>query len=203
MGRQLQYLRIKAFWNVPTALAYVTSLENIAARLISRTPQFVKKLHLLKVRMPSHEEAAIDAHSRSALSNAKHNLRYLYNPQSVTDAPTRRRTRAVLRLLRSSIIFVFWRLVRYAKYVAIGSLVATIGAGALGTFASGAGFVLAPTGIAGTIMAGSVWGLGKFAVRRIHKRWEKGHGYGEMEESIDERRGAVRRMETGPEAVPW
>jgi hypothetical protein len=106
-------------------------------------------------------------------------------------------------VLRSSLIFVFWRLVRYAKYVAIGSLVATIGAGALGTVFSGAAFVLAPTGIAGTIVAACVWGVGKFAVRRLHRRWEKGHGYGSLEEEVQERRSSVKRMETGPEAVPW
>lgn len=114
-----------------------------------------------------------------------------------------RRTRAALRVLRSSLIFVFWRVVRYAKYVAIGSLVATIGAGAIGTFVSGAGFVLAPTGIAGTIIASSIWGIGRFAVRRVKKRWGAGQGYGEAEERAEARRGRVAQMERGPEAIPW
>lgn len=144
---------------------------------------------------PVHEKAAIDVHSSSALTTAKQNLCYLYDPKTTIGAPTRRRTRAALRVLRSSLIFIFWRLVRYAKYVAIGSLVATIGAGALVTIFSGAAFVLAPTGIAGTIVAASVWGMGKFAVKRLHKRWEKGHGYGSLEEKI--------KQESGPEAVPW
>jgi hypothetical protein len=154
---------------------------------------------------PNHDEANIDAHSRSALTTAKHNLRYLYDPKTAQGAnlPTNRRTRATLRLLRSSLIFVFWRIVRYAKYVAIGSLVATIGAGALGTVFSGVGFVLAPTGIAGTIVAASVWGVGKLVVRRLGRRWERGHGYSEVEETREERRGSVKRMETGPDAVPW
>jgi hypothetical protein len=114
-----------------------------------------------------------------------------------------RRTRAALRVLRSSLIFVFWRVVRYAKYVAIGSLVATIGAGAIGTFVSGAGFVLAPTGIAGTIIASSVWGIGRFAVRRVKKRWGAGHGYGEAEERAETGRTRVAQLERGPEAIPW
>ncbi|OAL48377.1 hypothetical protein IQ07DRAFT_570993 [Pyrenochaeta sp. DS3sAY3a] len=147
-------------------------------------------------------DTEIDAHSRTALATTKANLRYLYNPQTSTGVSSRR-TRAVLRVLRSSLIFVFWRLVRYAKYVAIGSLVATVGAGALGTFVSGAGFVLAPTGIAGTIVAGTVWGVGRFAVRRVKRRWDSGRGYGEVEERGEERRGAVERMERGPEALPW
>ena len=148
------------------------------------------------------DEKAIDAHSRTALTTAKHNLRYLYDPATASSAPTRRRTRAFLRVLRSSLIFAFWRIVRYAKYVAIGSLVATIGAGAFGTVVSGAGFVLAPTGIAGTIIAASVWGVGKFVVRRVTKRWEKGHGYGAQEEVRQERMSGAMRMERGPEAVP-
>lgn len=154
---------------------------------------------------PIHEEAAIDAHSCSALTSAKHNLRYLYDPKNAgsSDLPSRRRTRAALRVIRSTIIFAFWRLVRYAKYVAIGTLIATIGAGAFGTVVSGAGFVLAPTGIAGTIVAGTIWGAGRYIVRRLHKRWEHGHGYGNMETEWDERRGAVKRMQAGPEAVPW
>jgi hypothetical protein len=154
---------------------------------------------------PNTDEVAIDAHSRSAFTTAKHNLRYLYDPKtaSPSDLPSRRRTRAALRVLRSTLQFVFWRLVRYAKYVAIGSLIATISAGALGTVVSGAGFVLAPTGIAGTIVAGSIWGAGRFVLRRLHNRWEHGHGYGEREGEWEERRGAVKRMQTGPEAVPW
>jgi hypothetical protein len=137
------------------------------------------------------DEKAIDAHSRTALTTAKLNLRYLYDPSTAGNAPTRRRTRAVLRVLRSSLIFAFWRIVRYAKYVAIGSLVATLGAGALGTVFSGAGFVLAPTGIAGTIVAASVWGVGKFVVNRL------------IEEARQERMSGVMRMERGPDAVPW
>lgn len=149
------------------------------------------------------DEKAIDARSSTALTTAKHNLRYLYDPSTASSAPTRRRTRALLRVLRSSLIFAFWRIVRYAKYVAIGSLVATIGAGALGTVVSGAGFVLAPTGIAGTIIAASIWGVGKFAVKRLGKRWERGHGYGEVEEARQERMSDAMKMERGPEDVPW
>jgi len=158
-------------------------------------------------RSPTHtsssDDIAIDTHSHSALATTKRNLRYLYNPKSAPNAIQSRRTRTVLRVLRSSLIFVFWRLVRYAKYVAIGSLVATIGAGAFGTVVSGAGFVLAPTGILGTVLAGSVWGVGRFVVRRLGHRWEHGRGYGEVEEEMDEHRGLEAREYRGPEAMPW
>ena len=152
----------------------------------------------------THDDIAMDAHSRSALATTKQNLRYLYDPKTAgAGAISSRRTRVALRALRSSLIFIFWRVVRYAKYVAIGSLVATIGAGAIGTFFSGAGFVLAPTGIAGTIIASSVWGIGRFAVRRVKRRWETGHGYGDAEEKAEARRNRVAQMERGPEAIPW
>jgi hypothetical protein len=80
---------------------------------------------------------------------------------------------------------------------------ATIGAGAIGTAVSGAGFILAPTGIAGTIIAASIWGVGKFALKRVRKRWDKGSGYGVQEETRQERMSGPMRMERGPDAVPW
>ncbi|KAF1847353.1 uncharacterized protein K460DRAFT_275570 [Cucurbitaria berberidis CBS 394.84] len=143
------------------------------------------------------QDKAIDAHSRSALASTKTNLRYLYDPKTAHGVNSRR-TRALLRVLRSSVIFIFWRVVRYAKYVAIGSLVATIGAGVFGTFVSGAGFVLAPTGILGTVVAGTTWGIGRLAVRRLRGRWDRGHGYGDAEQQRDE-----RLTQRGPEAMPW
>lgn len=152
--------------------------------------------------MPSpSDDTAMDAHSATALTTAKRNLRYLYSPSTTSNAPTRRRTRALLRVLRSSLIFAFWRVVRYAKYVAIGSLVATIGAGAFGTFVSGAGFVLAPTGVLGTVGAAAVWGVGRFAVRRVRGRWEK-RGY-VVEEGDVEREEREERVERRVEGMPW
>tara|TARA_R110002003_G_scaffold116_12_gene10148 strand:+ start:2978 stop:3457 length:480 start_codon:yes stop_codon:yes gene_type:complete len=154
---------------------------------------------------PTSEETLIDTHSRTALATTKRNLRYLYDPKSAPGAVSSRRTRIFLRAIRSSLIFVFWRLVRYAKYVAIGSLIATIGAGAFGTVVSGAGFVLAPTGIMGTVIAGSVWGVGRVVLRRVKRRWGDGHGrgYGEGEEMREEGRGWVAREHSGPDAMPW
>ena len=150
----------------------------------------------------------MDARSNSALASTRRNLRYLYDPKSAPNAVSSRRTRALLRVLRSSVIFAFWKIVRWAKYVAIGSFVATVGAGAFGTFVSGAGFVLAPTGIAGTIFAATVWGVGRFAVGRVKKRWGDGSGYEDEEEEEEEHAWRGRRrggtgMEYGFEAMPW
>ncbi|KAH7408617.1 hypothetical protein DE146DRAFT_606166 [Phaeosphaeria sp. MPI-PUGE-AT-0046c] len=151
------------------------------------------------------DETTIDAHSRSALATTKRNLRYLYNPTTASANISSRRTRALLRVVRSSFIFLFWRLVRYAKYVAIGSLIATLGAGAFGTVVSGAGFVLAPTGILGTVMAGSVWGVGKFVLRRVKGRWDARRGgfvdLDEEEEEMEEGRREVRFA--AAEEMPW
>lgn len=149
------------------------------------------------------DDAQIDAHSRTALATTKRNLRYLYDPKSAPNAISSRRTRILLRAVRSSLIFVFWRLVRYAKYVAIGSLVATLGVGAFGTFVSGAGFVLAPTGIMGTVLAGSVWGVGRVVLKRVKHRWDRGHGYGDEEEEVESSRSMMQRMEHGPDTMPW
>lgn len=149
-------------------------------------------------------EAAIDTHSRTALATTKQNLRYLYDPSTPSGAPPRRRTRALLRVFRSAILFLFWRLVRYAKYVAIGSLVATVGAGALGTLVSGVGFVVAPTGIAGTILAASIWGVGRWAARRVGRRLEArvGRGGGGGGEGV-QRVKRERERERDPEVLPW
>jgi hypothetical protein len=150
------------------------------------------------------EEATIDHHSRTALATTKRNLRYLYNPTSTSSQISSRRTRALLRVVRSSLIFLFWKFVRYAKYVAIGSLVATLGAGAFGTLVSGAGFVLAPTGVLGTVAAGSVYGAGKFVLRRVRKRWGERGGY--VDEDLEEEEmeeGRHRAWERDVDVMPW
>jgi hypothetical protein len=149
------------------------------------------------------DDTLVDTHSRTALATTKRNLRYLYDPKTAPNAIRSRRTRTLLRVIRSATIFLFWRLVRYAKYVAIGSLVATIGAGALGTVFSGAAFVLAPTGIMGTVMAGSVWGVGRLVLRRVKNRW--GHHGVEEEEMEDVARGRWERdvHGAGADAMPW
>ncbi|KAH7065875.1 hypothetical protein BKA63DRAFT_585887 [Paraphoma chrysanthemicola] len=146
------------------------------------------------------EESLIDTHSDRALARTRRNLRYLYSPSTSPSSPSSRRTRVFLRLIRSSLIFVFWRLVRYAKYVAIGSLIATLGAGAFGTVVSGAGFVLAPTGIMGTVLAGSVWGVGRVVLKRVGRRWDR--------RGVDEEEDEEMAVEEGGrgfevDAMPW
>lgn len=80
---------------------------------------------------------------------------------------------------------------------------ATVGAGAFGTVVSGAGFVLAPTGIAGTIVAASIWGVGNYAVNVAKTRWGKDGSYGEIDEARAQRIHSTTTLEPGPEAMPW
>lgn len=151
--------------------------------------------------MPS---TAIDhAPSHSARQTAKTNLQFLYDPNS-PNAPTRRRTRALLRTLRYALKFIFWRLVRYAKYAAVGALTAAIAGTAIGTVASGAAFVIAPTGIVGGAGAGLLWGLGKFGWRTLARKIRSGEAH-HADARADEKHdgGEVDPIKPPKMAEPW
>lgn len=158
----------------------------------------------------SADDIAVHQQSNSALINARRNFSYLVNPTS-TDRPARLRTRALLRTVRYVVQFVIWRLVRWAKYAAVGAVIAAIGTTALGTFVSGVGWVLAPPSIGASIVAMGIWTTGKFAARRFHNRWkETGKDAGEEQRERETDRpepittaGRGLGAETGPQAVPW
>ena len=125
------------------------------------------------------DDAAINQQSRSAFAAYHRNLHYLLAPSSSTQ-PARFRTRALLRSLHYLGKFILYRLVRYAKYAAVAFAVGAIGAGVFGSVVSGVGFIVAPTGILGSIAAAGVWGTGRFIARRAHKKWiERGGDAGE------------------------
>ena len=155
------------------------------------------------------DDKAISQQSTSALKNARRNFSYLLNPSTSTDRPGRLRTRALLRTFRYIAQFIIWRLVRWAKYAAVGMAVATVAATGFGTVVSGAGFVLAPTGIAGSIVAASVWGVGKYVARKASARWKQGGGdVGEekrerVRDGAREERMLSEGYEGGGRAVPW
>src|ERR1700753_4308513 len=111
-------------------------------------------------------DTAVEQQSNSALRSAKRNLNFLISPTNA-ERPARLRTRALLRTVRYIGQFVIWRLVRWAKYIAIGSLVAAVGATAIGGAVSGVAWVVAPTSIGASILAAGVWGAGRFAARRL------------------------------------
>lgn len=155
--------------------------------------------------------ARADAASKSALTKAKHNLAYLFNPQDTTHTPARLRTRAFLRTFRYIGTFVFWRLVRYGKYVLVGSVVAALSATAFGSFVTGVGWIVAPPTIAGTIGIGALWTVGKwgFARTKFGKKMEarvaggkQDQGAGTTTTSSTREDGQWRDVQ-GPRAVPW
>ena len=154
-------------------------------------------------------DTAIQQQSSSALVSAKRNLNYLFSPNSA-ERPGRFRTRALLRSVRYISQFIFWRLVRWAKYVAVGGLVAAIGATAIGGAVSGVAWIAAPTSIGASIFAAGVWGVGRFAARRLHARWTKHGGDvgAEVRERAEDQGSPVRSegsygLDVGPRAVPW
>ena len=158
-----------------------------------------------KAAQPS-DNTAVDQQSSSALVSAKRNFSYLINPDKAAH-PSRFRTRALLRTLRYVGIFVFWRIVRYAKYVAIASIVATVGAAASGVIAPFA-WLAAPPTMGAAIISASIWGVGKFGAKRLHKRWERtgkdeGRAQREAEETSPVKREGTWRDQTGPEAMAW
>ncbi|KAI4851574.1 hypothetical protein E4T44_02045 [Aureobasidium sp. EXF-8845] len=139
------------------------------------------------------EHTAAQATS-STLQTAKRNLQFLYDPSS-PNAPTKRRTRYILKTLRYTLKFLFWRLVRYAKYAAVGALTAAIAGTAIGSVVSGAAFVIAPTGIVGGAGVGLLWGLGKFGWRTLARRVRSGDVHG-VDARADERNEGLEEAET-------
>lgn len=162
-------------------------------------------------RSSNHDDAAVTQQSNSALKNAKRNFAYFIHPSSQNNArPARLRTRALLRTLRYVTQFILWRLVRWAKYVAVGTLVAAIGATAFGSVVSGVAWIAAPPTIGASVLAAGVWGTGKFAARRLHARWKTtGGDEGQaLRDGVDDAQSGVRvdggyGLDLGPRAVPW
>lgn len=137
--------------------------------------------------------------SSSALRSAKQNFQFLFSPDSPTSPrPARLRTRALLRSLRYIGIFIFWRVVRYAKYAVVGSVVAAVGASSV---FSGAAFVLAPPTILTSLGLGMVWAVGKWGFKKMHVGEM---GVAEVKESHQtvKKDGQWRDVQ-GPRATPW
>ncbi|KAH8816843.1 hypothetical protein F5884DRAFT_236623 [Xylogone sp. PMI_703] len=149
-------------------------------------------------------ETKANIRSSSALTSAKHNLHYLFSPNSPNaPRPIHLRTRALLRSLHYISVFIFWRIVRYAKYALVGSLVAAVGATAFGGVVSGVGFLLAPPTLLGSIGIGAIWAIGKWGFRRVRRPVTE-MGVREVEGSRQGvRQDGQWRDISGPRAVPW
>ncbi|KAL7422493.1 hypothetical protein Q5752_003141 [Cryptotrichosporon argae] len=83
--------------------------------------------------------------SASRLERARVNAAYLALGGRAAQAPASLATRSALTSLRYAIRYVLRRLVRYAKYAAIGAAAAALGGGLLGTVGSGVAFFAAPS----------------------------------------------------------
>lgn len=153
------------------------------------------------------DEVAIQQQSNSALVNARRNFKFLISPGNA-EQPARLRTRAFLRTFRYISQFILWRVVRWAKYAAVGALVAAVGATAFGSVLSGVAWIAAPPTVGASIIAATIWGVGKFAARRLHRRWKStGEDAGEIAREYHEdnpvKREGTLGTETGPQAMPW
>lgn len=155
------------------------------------------------------DDVALTQQSNSALVAARRNFNYLLRPTTTTDRPGRLRTRALLRTVRYIGQFIIWRLVRWAKYAAVGALVAAVSATAFGSVLSGAAWIAAPPTVGASIIAATIWGVGKFAARRLHRRWQTTGG--DEGEALRERAedqpvavsGADMGQGAGLRAMPW
>ncbi|GAB7337225.1 hypothetical protein MBLNU457_g2601t2 [Dothideomycetes sp. NU457] len=142
--------------------------------------------------------------SHSSLQKINSTAKYLYDPKH-NPAPGRYRTRAFLRTLRYVGIFLFWRLIRYAKYAAVGAITAAVAGTTIGAFASGVGFLIAPTGILGGAGIGLTWAIAKFGWKRFAKTVKHGDVDGssarhdEQNEEVDLRRDVINQ----PRVDPW
>jgi hypothetical protein len=163
---------------------------------------------IIETKPPVENDTEIKANIRSssALSSAKLNLHYLFAPDSPNAPhPAHLRTRALLRSLRFIGIFIFWRIVRYAKYALVGSIVAAVGASAFGGVVSGAAFVLAPPTLATSLGIGLIWATGKWGFRKMRVGEKLSvDAVGEVREGREGvRRDGQWRDVQGLRAVPW
>ena len=153
-------------------------------------------------------DTATTSHPPSAqhttLQSVRRNAQYLLDPQH-SPAPDRRRTRTLLRTARYLGVFLFWRLVRYAKYAAVGAATAAVAGTFVGSMVSGVGFLLAPPGILAGAGVGLLWSVGKSGWRTVVGRVRRGDVHGadaRGDERADERGREVEGVRQ-PVVDPW
>lgn len=148
------------------------------------------------------DHSKADQHNR--LAAAKSSIKFLIDPKTGPQ-PVQLRTRALLRSARYIAIFLFWRLVRYAKYAAVGALIAAVGSTAVGSVLSGAAFIVAPTGILGGAGVGLLWAVARFGWKRASARVRRAEHGGHADPRRDERDDAQGEASVAPPRVvdPW
>jgi hypothetical protein len=155
-------------------------------------------------QLPVEDLSTPKAQESQALQSFRRNASYLFKPDN-EHRPARFRTRALLKTLRYVSIFIFWRLVRYAKYALVGSLAAAVAGTVFGSVASGAAVVIAPTGILAGAGVGLLWGLGKFGWRTMAKRTRSGdvHSADPRKDEHNDAREDKPVVVKAPKMDPW
>jgi hypothetical protein len=153
---------------------------------------------IIEASTETSTEIKADMRSSSALAAAKQNISFLYSPSSGSNAPARLRTRALLRSLHYIGVFIFWRIVRYAKYALVGSVIAAVGSTAIG---SGVAFFVAPPTLFASVGVGLIWAVGKWGFRKMGVGERVAEGV--VRSHDDTRRDGSWGGEQGPMAVPW
>jgi len=153
--------------------------------------------------LPGPSSPAARLNEQTALARVRTNFNYLISPSKSSAAPgTSLRLRFLLRTLHSIGTFLFWRFYRWAKYAIIGSAIAALGTISIGGVGA-LGVLAAPTGIVGSAALGTVWGVGRWAWKRVWNRGQKGRksvGVNTMEEEGKTARTGARNDLV---EVPW
>ncbi|GAA5860466.1 hypothetical protein JCM3774_000432 [Rhodotorula dairenensis] len=124
------------------------------------------------------EGAPPPAQASTKLTQARAGLAYLVNPQG-HPAPGSLVTRSSLKSLRYVLKFVFWRLVRYAKYALVGAGTAALAGTVLGTALPWLSALIVPSMPVAAAM-GATTALIKFTWRHTGNRFMRGwHAGGE------------------------
>ncbi|EMC91838.1 hypothetical protein BAUCODRAFT_306412 [Baudoinia panamericana UAMH 10762] len=150
-------------------------------------------------------ETAVQIHDAqkkaSSLQRAKVAVQYLIDPKTGPQ-PAHLRTRTFLRSLRYLTIFIFWRLLRYARYAAVGALVAAVSGTAIGSVASGAALFIAPPGIFAGAGVGLLWAFARFGWNRAKARMRRHQHDEHADPRKDEQEDAVRSKHSSADSEP-
>ncbi|GAA6000873.1 hypothetical protein JCM10207_004700 [Rhodosporidiobolus poonsookiae] len=111
-------------------------------------------------------------HETSRLSRTRNNLAFLANPKTAP-APASLVTRSSLRTFRYVLKFVFWRLVRYAKYALIAAGTTALAGTVIGTALPWVGALVVPSVPVAAAM-GTATALIKFTWRHRGNRFRQG-----------------------------
>ncbi|BGP13242.1 hypothetical protein JCM10213_004988 [Rhodosporidiobolus nylandii] len=120
----------------------------------------------------AHHGHSVHPEHSSKLARTSANLKYLVNPATAT-APGGLVSRSSLKTLRYVVKFVFWRLVRYAKYALIAAGTTALAGTVIGTALPWVGALVFPSVPVAAAM-GATTALIKFTWRHRGNRFRQG-----------------------------